>query len=138
MPAPLNVDKEQVRMLVLSIGVREAARKLDIAEGTVQAWSARGNWLEATRPSPAILPQPVSMRGATVATKPADALAECLADDSRETRISLSRGARRMAQEVETAPLEQAGDAFQVGKLAALLHGWEQAGGGTSINILIT
>lgn len=77
------------------------------------------------------------MVGPTSPTKPADALREVLADDSRETRISLSRAARNLAAKAEGAELDQAGDVLQVAKTAAMVHSWEQAGGGTSINILI-
>lgn len=35
-----------------------------------------------------------------------------------------------MASEAEDAPLEAAGLALQAGKLAALTHGWAQAGEG--------
>jgi hypothetical protein len=129
MPAPLAVDKEQVRMLVLSIGVRQAARQMGIAEGTVQDWSAAGKWLADTRPTPAKLPPPASMVSPTSPTKPADALRDVLSDDSRETRISLSKAARKLAKKAEEADLDQAGDVLQAAKTAALVHSWEQAGG---------
>lgn len=126
MPAPLAVDREQVRMLVMTVGVREAARQCGIAQGTVQDWSAKGKWLADTKPTPAKLPPPASMQRPTNPTSPVDALSGILADDSRETRLSLSRAARSMARQAEDAELEQAGDALQVGKLAAAVHGWDR------------
>ena len=54
----------------------------------------------------------------------ADAVAEILAEDSRQTKRSLSRAARRMAEQAEQAGLDQAGDAMQCAKLAGMIHGW--------------
>lgn len=75
----------------------------------------------------------------TSVTSASDALSEVLAEDSKETRISLSRAARNLARQAETADLSQAGDALQTGKLAALTHGWSEGGKGSqvSINLLI-
>lgn len=127
-------------MLVLSIGVRPAARKLGLPEPTVQAWAARGKWLQPTRATtvtvqPTLQPPP-TCRPATVATmQPADALAEILADDERETRISLSRAAKNLASQAESAELVQAGDALQAGKLAALVHRWDASDGKVQVQV---
>lgn len=120
-------------MLVLAIGVRAAARECGIAEGTVQDWSATGKWLDETRPTPAKRPKPASMIGPTSPTNPADALRNVLADDERETRISLSTAARKLAKKSENAPLEQAGDVLQAGKLAGLVHRWDREGAGDRV-----
>ncbi len=67
------------------------------------------------------------MKGATVATVPAVALQNTLLDDSKATRVSLSKGARQMAAKLEAAEPDQASNALQVGKLAALVHNWQQS-----------
>lgn len=145
MPRPLAVDREAVRVLVVALGSAEAARKMGLNADTVRQWAKRGGWTEGAvsraslvtgEPTPAKLAMaatlPESMRPVIVTgvTKPADALREALEDDSRETRLSLSRSARKMARDAENAPLNQAGDVLQVGKLSALTHGWETGGGG--------
>lgn len=137
--APADIDHEQVRMLVLTLGVRAAARKLNLSENTVLAWSRKGGWLAHARPVVAeTLPIPPTISQTLTTISPADALRDVLAEDSRETRISLSRSARRMAQDAEAAPLESAGDVLQVAKVAAMVHGWESAGsGGVTLNVLI-
>src|SRR6266478_8303987 len=38
------LDREAVRILALSIGAREAARRLGIKESTLLSWSHRLNW----------------------------------------------------------------------------------------------
>jgi len=137
MPAPIDIDKEQVRMLVLSIGVRDAARRLGLNENTVLTWSTNGDWLKATKPQPAQLPKPLSQQGSIVSIKPSDVLAQTLAENERETKLSLSKSIRRMAQEAETAPLAQASDVKSVVQSAALLGGWDKGTGNSySLNVL--
>lgn len=99
MPAPLNIDREQVRMLVLSVGVREAAAKMGLPVATVGAWSARGNWL---RQPPAPLP-PTMKPVQTVHTKPSEALADSIADDQKRSRVALHRLARTSLEAAEKA-----------------------------------
>jgi hypothetical protein len=126
MPAKLDIDREQVRMLVLSVGVREAARQMELPEATVQAWSARLGWLHhITRP--AEIARPASMKPATVATKsPGDALQEILTTRKQNTKLGLSRYVERMATEsAEGATLENAQDLRHVAAIAARV--WPEA-----------
>lgn len=140
MPAPLAVDREQVRMLHAELGAAEVSRRTGIPEGTIRQWARREGWNEGHKakqslvagfPTPAkaelAATLPASLRPVAVAgvTKPADALSEILAEDERETRLSLSRAARKLSRDGETARLDQAGDVLQTGKLAALVHRWE-------------
>lgn len=122
-------------MLVMSIGVRDAARKLELNENTVLDWSRKGKWLADCRPTPAKAPPPASMASPIGPIKPADALQSILSEDERETRLSLSKAARRMAKTAEDAPLEQAGDALQAGKLASLVHRWEKDRDGDRVSL---
>lgn len=96
-------------MLVMSIGVREAARKMGIPESTVQAWSARGEWLKALRRKPATIVKPASMVSATIATSPVDVLRDTLAENARNTKLGFTKYAARIAgQAGETGTLEEA------------------------------
>ena len=45
MPPSTHQDRELARRYVLALGVREAARQLNLNEDTVSAWSARFKWL---------------------------------------------------------------------------------------------
>lgn len=104
MPAAIQVDKEQVRMLVLSVGVREAARQMGIAESTVQYWSMTGKWLAACKPTPAIVPLPPTMIGSTGSTKPVDALCNVLSDRHKKSRLALSKYVREASHQAAIAP----------------------------------
>lgn len=144
MPAPLDVDREQVRMLVLSVGVREAARQMGIKESTVMQWSARGKWLEHTRAQP-LLPasmQPVIVSGVI---SPADALENTLREDGNATKTAGMKYARRaaehaakLAEESPDLALEQAANVKQVLQTAAIAGGWRDGEtGGISVNLLL-
>lgn len=122
MPAPLAVDKEQVRMLVLAVGVREAARQTGINENTVLDWSSRGNWLAEVRPTPAKFALPASMRGAIAPISPADALQNTLNDRHKHTKLGLSlftaRAARMASKLPKEALLANAADVKAVADIA--------------------
>jgi len=95
-------------MLVLDFGVREAARKLQINENTVLDWSRKGNWLKETRPTPAQLPPPASMKPTISPIKPADALANTLADRLKRTKLGLSAWAVESSEHLATLRGEEA------------------------------
>lgn len=99
MPAAIDVDREQVRMLVLSVGCREAARQMGLNEDTVSAWSARGGWLaHITNPAPPG-PKPASMIPASSASKSAvDALQEALTTLSGKTKLGLLKASAKAAE----------------------------------------
>lgn len=142
MPQALDVDREQVRMLVLSIGVREAARKMHLSENTVLAWSNREGWLDQFRDQGE--KRPLSMRptNAIGAIKPADALANTLMEDGNETRIQGMRYARRvttraaeLAQSDPDVALTLAGDVKSALQSAALAGSWKDGSGETSVSL---
>jgi len=136
MPARLDVDREAVKMLVLSIGVREAARRMNLPEATVQAWSARGEWLQP-------IVQPPTVLAATNATKPSVALANVLADDSLHTRVGFSKAGRKVATklgEMEADKLierDTAQGARQWAEIAKTTHGWDAKQGDAGVNVAV-
>ena len=141
MPPPINIDRDQVRMLVLSVGVRDAARQLNLSENTVKSWSLRGHWLDVCRQQPPPLPPSVRPVAAPNAPTPADALSNTLLDDSNCTKIAMSRAARRGAEHV--AGLDRPADILAVSKslanlarVAAQVHGWGGEQGPVGLNVL--
>lgn len=139
MPPPLAIDKEQVRMLVLSVGVREAARQLDLNQETVAAWSARGDWLAHTREKP-VLPKSMQPIASGASIKPADALTEILTTEAKETRQFLSKtahkAAKRASEQTGNEIIASSDKVLNIGKLAALTHGWNKDdAGGSRINV---
>lgn len=144
MPPPLNIDKEAVRVLVVAVGAREAARQMGLSESTVMQWSARGKWLAHTRPEPPHLPvsmQPTAVIGVST---PADALRDALAADGNLVKTQTMRFARlataHAASKAESDPataLEQAGNIKQVVQAAAIAGGWQSATQGVELRLAI-
>lgn len=160
MPAPLAVDKEAVRVLVVAVGVREAAARMKLPPGTVAAWSARGKWLEGKAeladaisgaPSEAksaiACTLPPSMRPvvpeshASGAIKPADALAEVLADRHAKTRLGQSKYLARASEKLAEVDDEELLLHAPTGKALADMAGkvWpEQATPSVRLSIFAT
>lgn len=143
MPPALDIDKEQVRMLVLSIGVRPAAAKLGLPVSTVGTWSEEGKWLACTKPQPATMPKPASMVNPNNPNiSPANALAQTIQDHERATKTALARAIRAGAEHASTMLGSEVVDkSRQIKDLAgagAVIHAW--SGGdkqaGNTINIL--
>ena len=141
---PLNVDREQARMLVMTQGVRAAAREMGLKESTVMAWSARGKWLKDCRPQAPLHELPPSCRSVEVsasgAIKPVEALENVLKRDSESTKTALSRAARRGAEFIAQLPEEEALEQTQalvgLAKVAEKVHGWANATGPAGLNVL--
>jgi hypothetical protein len=114
--------REQVRMLALEIGEKAAADKLGIQYDRVRQWSHRYGW---KRPTKSV------QQAVTVVTQPPSlVLADELADNERETRLSLSRYARRVAKDSESATMREAPYVKAVAQVAGITHKWgdQQAG----------
>lgn len=115
-------QREAVRLLAIQFGVREAARRLHLNEDTVCSWAKRGQWFTPKQKPP---PQAID----TQALQAGDILLEELAENEKETKLSLSRSAKRMAKDAEQATLKHAPYVNQVAKTAALVHGWSEREG---------
>lgn len=141
MPAALDVDREQVRMLVMQYGVREAARMVGLNENTVLAWSDRGDWLK-NMPTPhrALMP-PLQSRAIV---SPANALADAMREDSVETRAAVLRIARRAVNRVgrydddELVQPEVADVLNKHVKTAALAGAWQNQSAAPKISLTVT
>ncbi len=112
-PATQTVNKEAVRLLAIQIGVREAARRLDLNEDTVCSWAKRGNWFA----TPAVTYKPP----AQAMQAPGDVMLQELEANGRATKLSLSRSAKRLAAESENATLGQSKHVLNVAKTAATI-----------------
>lgn len=139
MPPPLDVDREAVRVLVVAIGPRAAAREMGLPEATVQAWSARFGWLEHVRPAPGA--RPVSMVSTTVATTaPADALVSAMEGLSTRSKLGFAKASVKVAEKMAEADpdnlVAQGADALTWAKVASMAHGWA-GGAGTTVNVAV-
>lgn len=98
MPARLAVDRDALKMLVLSVGCTEAAKQTGINLNTVLALSARGKWLKPALPA---LPLTVQQPPAINAIKPVDALQKVISDRKQQTRAGLSKYCTDAAQKLD-------------------------------------
>lgn len=110
-------------MLCLDVGPREAARMCGIKEATVLDWCATGKWLDATRQKAPALPPPASMVSPIVPIKPADALANTLAERHGETKLGLSKWTSKTAKALGNMNGEKAMASHQVAVSAASVMG---------------
>ena len=113
------VNKEEVRAVVLELGYNEASQKLGIKACTLRQWAKRFNWNGTIKHSQATV---------TTVTKPVQVLADELADNERETRLSLSRYAKRAAQDSENATLRDAPLVHKAAQVAGIVHKWNDTG----------
>ena len=111
------VNKEAIRVLVLQHGQREAARIAGLNEDTVCSWAKRYQWKAASKP-----------QAKTGNTKLIEKISDELADNERETRLSLSRYAKRAAQDSENATLRDAPLVHKAAQVAGIVHKWNDAG----------
>ena len=129
MPATLEIDREAVKVLVMELGCREAARRMGLNENTVMAWSRRFGWLE-TRPANVPLP-PSVIQPARNARTASEALADAYKDDRVQTRLAMSRATRKAATALEqkdgNSLLSDGGTTLKtVAQAASLVHGWQE------------
>lgn len=141
MPAALEIDRSQVQMLVLTYGVREAARQLGLSEGTVGAWSARGRWLAD---APKSVPPPKSMVQTVQTVSPVNALQNRMREDAlhgRAAALSVTRKALERANQYDADEL-MVPDVAQVVstyvKSAATAGGYAAADSVVKMNLSIT
>jgi uncharacterized protein YjcR len=112
----IQTDKEQIRMLVLSIGYDQTAERTGIKPATLRKWAERGNWWAKAKPTKAVT---------NVTRQPADILSDTLAEHERETRLSLARYASRAAKDAEQASLRDAPLVHKAAQVAGIVHKWD-------------
>ena len=136
MPRPiLPTDQwEQVRDTAVACGsIKRAAEQHNVSYAAARQRAKREQWPVATRLNTALVKaKQAATRSVEAATghvtsvtSASDALVNILAEDERETKLSLSRSARQLAAQGEIAPLDKAQRVHDVAKTAALVHRWE-------------
>lgn len=140
MPAAIPVNLEAVKTLCIAIGVRKAARQMDLPESTVKSWCTRGKWLAPRQP----VPQPPTVISqkplASNASMPSDALANVLSDHSKATRlglaIALGKAASSLAKKSGDQVIGLSKAAVNLSTAADKVHSWgDKSAGGIHLQI---
>jgi len=104
MPKPLNVDWPAVRVLAVAVGVREAARQMQISQDAVRQRSKREGWMASPKTiSQRALAKPVTSVSPN-ALSPADALANVFNERKDRTRLGLSKYTAEAAEQAAEHP----------------------------------
>ncbi len=107
-------QRELVRLLYLEHGHQLASEMSGVRYDLVRQWAHRGNWDGPTKSV------------TNVTKRIVDRVQDELAENERETRLSLSRYARRAAQDAEKASLRESPYVKQVADIAKTTHKWDQ------------
>ena len=97
MPAPLNVNREAVKTLAIAVGVREAARQMNLPEDTVKTWSGRGNWFKKVQKPPTMAREP------TETMSPSNALTHHLNEMKARSLRALSEYSAKASEQALSA-----------------------------------
>lgn len=131
----MKQDREAVRTLAIQVGVREAARQLNLNENTVVQWSKRYQWFKR----PTLPPTHNDSKAVISVIKPGDALLSEIQQNGTETKLKLSRYAKKQAEHLATKGKLKDHNAFRnLTTGAGVLHGWneEKAEGKFTLNVL--
>jgi len=139
MSAPLDVDREAVRVLVVALGVRQAAREMGLNEDTVSAWSARYGWLKHLRAAP-VVPASLVRIASNASKQPAEALADALESLSTRSRIGFAKASAKVAEKLADTEAEalvgMSAEAKSWAQTAAIAHSWS-GGAGTTVQVSV-
>lgn len=134
MPSKLDVDRTQVRILAIQIGVRQAARELGLNEDTVCAWANREGWMADVERAKDIRTRRQAEQGVqAVASNAVDVIAK----RGQNTRLGHAVAAEKVAdklQQMDGDELFMAAPLLaQHAKHAATVFGW--ASGDNNVNL---
>jgi hypothetical protein len=137
---------EQVRDTAVACGsIKRAAEQHSVSYVAARQRARREQWPVGRRLNTAIELAKTAARKSTEAeqgrvtpvTSASDALVNILAEDERETKLSISRSARQLAAQGETASLDEARRVHDVAKTAALVHRWDAQQHPNILNVAI-
>lgn len=139
--APQPVNWEAVRMLASVVGVREAARRMELSEDRVRQRSCREGWLSTPEAKAANQIAQAQRSGITVRhqVSPAALIQGEIAALGSKTRLALARGIAKAGEHVETldgaAIVADAGNVKSIAQTADMIHGWKDAAPAVKIRL---
>lgn len=132
-PMPRPINWEAVKALAAVVGVREAARRMELSEDRVRQRSCREKWLDSpdARKAVQLAHNARTMEKSVTTLSPAALISSEIASLGSKTRLSLARGVSKAAEHVESLSgseiLEKSADVKAVAQTADLVHGWKDA-----------
>jgi hypothetical protein len=140
MPPPCTNDWEAVKATAIARNsIKEAAKLHNVPYTAAKKRASREKWPVGRRPAKAVREAKAFNQGQLVKANPravscvtstADALVIALENDSQETRLDLSKAARKAAKAFRTmqgrAVISEAQNLKHVVNSASQLHGWEE------------
>lgn len=146
MPPLVTADWQSVKDTAVALqSISEAARRHGVSIDAACQRAKREAWPVGRRPMKAITEAKQAAQAAVTLANPnavrtvittSAAVSDVLSEDREQTKISLSKAARTMAKEAETAGLGKAKSAHEVAKLWAITHGVGSADGNQTVNLL--
>lgn len=134
MPAgqAVPIDKDQVRIVAVAVGVREAARQFGLPEGTVQFWSAKEGWLREQEQVSTVQEQALERKRESMGYQPTSTNAvDVLAKYNGETRLGHATAAAKVAGKLQQMDADElfisAPLLAQHAKHASTIFGWGQS-----------
>jgi len=129
MPQALEIDRDEVKLIALSVGVREAARQYGLPEATVQAWSARYGWFAQREQEVAIVEAAKELKRERqglqpIATSPAEILKRTGPNTRAKLAIAVEKQAESLAETDAQELVLMAQTVTTVINGAAKLHSW--------------
>jgi hypothetical protein len=132
--APTPINWEAVRALAMVVGVREAARRMEISQEAAMKRCQREGWLstpEAKRANKLAIAERSGITAPACPQLSAGALIQAeLAQLGSKTRISIARGIAKAGEHIETLPgaqiVEDANNIKSIAQTADLVHGWKE------------
>jgi hypothetical protein len=141
----IEIDWSSVRTLAITVGVREAARRLGISEDAALKRSQREGWL-ADPQARQVAARSVQERSysalSSAVITPAQAIQNELVGLGSRSRIALARGLGKAARCVENMKgkqvLEAAPNVKQTVQSLALVHGWQDQAPAAGLRLTLT
>ena len=99
MPAPLNVNREAVKTLAIAIGVRAAARDMNLEEDTVRQWSSREKWFDSPQAKTVLVNRRKAVSPNVTTVSPSEAIATRLARFKQRSVDALAEYSALAAEE---------------------------------------
>jgi antitoxin component of MazEF toxin-antitoxin module len=132
MPQALAVDWSQVRTLALAIGVREAARRLELSEEAVMKRCSREGWLKEARAQDAFIDREIALKRerqglSAIVRTPAEVFKQTGVNTRSKLAVAVEKQADKLAETDADELLVMAPTVKMVVDSAAKLHGWENA-----------